>query len=71
MSEQEQIAAFIASRGVTRIAEGAGNGYTRRDWHAMVRGDVAPRDAIGERHLVVVDAAGKEFWMNGIGERLT
>lgn len=63
MTDQEQIAAFIASRGVTRVAAGEAT-YDRRTMYKAVRGD---NDLIRERH-VVVDHCGRERVRNGLGE---
>lgn len=66
------IAAFIAARGVTRVAEGErALSDNRGDWRARVRGETTPDDLIEQRCLAAVDAAGREYWVNGLGERLS
>lgn len=75
MTDQELIAAFIASRGVTRVAAGeTALNYSPRDWHAVNRGN-APTSAghtltenelIAQRHVRTVN--GREHVTNGLGE---
>lgn len=71
-SDTDAIAAFLASRGVTRVAEGvAALNHSSRDWRKVVRGEPTQNELIASRHLAAVDAAGNEYWVNGLGERLT
>lgn len=63
MTEQDQIAAFVARRGVTRVAEGV-RITTGRGLYAAVRGDNA---LIEERH-VVYDHLGQIHVRNSLGE---
>jgi hypothetical protein len=67
MSDAEQIAAFIASKGVTRVGEGETNGMRNRDWRKAVRGGPTEGDLINQRR-VVIDHTGREFVQNGLGE---
>lgn len=70
MSDKAQIAAFLASRGVTRVEPGVSTlNYTRRDWRAAVRGEKTEADLISERR-VAMDHAGREHVTNGLGERI-
>lgn len=72
MSDQELIAKFLATRGVTRVPTGA-RSVDERDFY---RGDSAMRNgkvmstedkAIAERHYVT-GANGVEHCRNGLGE---
>ena len=75
MNDNDKIAEFIASRGVTRVAAGQSTlNYDRRDWRAAVRGE-APTSAqhvktddelIQEIHVRMVN--GREYFYNGLGE---
>ena len=79
MTEAEQIAAFIARKGVTRVATGASalGDMTARDWakaarsttriNAATRIDDEQQRLIDERY-VVVDHLGRERVRNGLGE---
>ncbi len=71
MTEAEQIAAFLAAKGATKIPTGANvlGDMTSRDWAKAVRSTVKlnARDPISERH-VVVDHIGREHVRNGLGE---
>ena len=70
MTEQEQIAAFIARKGVTKVAEGeaALGHWSRQDWRSAARGERTTDDLIRERHVVVIN--GREYVSNGLGERI-
>ena len=72
MTEAEQIAAFIARKGVSKVAEGeaALGHWSRRDWRKAARGEPTCDELIRERRLAAVDHAGREFWVNGLGERI-
>lgn len=71
MTDQEKIAAFLATKGATRVAPGESVlNYSNRDWRAAVRGERSDNDRIMERH-VTVDATGREFVTNGLGERIS
>jgi hypothetical protein len=63
MTDQEQIAAFLAKKGATRIPAGERT-MDYRQMRAAVRGEQA---LIDERH-VVVDHCGREHVRNGLGE---
>jgi len=74
-TDSDKIAEFIAKRGVTRIAAGeSALNYDRRDWRAVVRGEVpvsATRvktddELIREIHVRMVN--GREYLYNGLGE---
>lgn len=73
LKDNDMITKFIASRGITRVAEGEGvhNDYTYRDWRKKERGEPTQNELIAQRRLAVTDASGREFWVNGLGERLT
>jgi hypothetical protein len=66
MTEAEQIAAFIARRGVTRVPEGTAT-LTERQLYRAVRGEPTTDDLIRQRQ-VVIDHAGREHVRNGLGE---
>ena len=63
MTDAEQIAAFLAKKGATRIPEGERT-MDYRQMRAAVRGEQA---LIDERH-VVIGANGVEHVRNGLGE---
>ena len=69
-ADDAAIAAWIATRGVTRVAAGEHALPTdRRFWHAAVRGEVAPAiDPTQERRVVAIDAYDREVVVNGLGE---
>lgn len=69
MTDQEQVAAFLANRGATRAAPGVSAlNYSCRDWHNAVRGERIVRvDLIEERH-VTYDGRGVGHVTNGLGE---
>ena len=52
MTEQERIAAFIAERGITKIAEGeaALSHMTARDWHKAARDTITIQAILQEYH---------------------
>ena len=63
MTESEQITAFLAARGATKIAAGVSQtGYTKRDWRHKVRGEPTEQELIDQR-IVVGDHV-----RNGLGE---
>ena len=79
MTESEQIAAFIAARGVTRVETGANKlgDMTARDWSKAARStrrinaDMRSENAaIAERHIII-DHLGREHVRNGLGEWLS
>ena len=77
MNEKDQIAAFIASRGITRIAAGeASMGHvTSREWQLAARDTMTIQSRteqarIDERH-VTIDGTGREYVTNGLGERIS
>jgi hypothetical protein len=72
MTEQEQIAHFLATRGATKCAVGE-RAMTEREMYLARRSDKRARasDPIQERHLAAVDHLGREYWVNGLGERIT
>jgi len=79
MTDAEQIAEFLAKRGATRVpANQKALNYTRKDWHAAVRGDTPPSEIrqrerehrATSRVRMVTDHAGREFYMNEEGEWL-
>ena len=74
MTDAEQIAAFIAAKGVTRVPEGEGtlNHVSARDWHKAIRSDARLNGSetarlIAERHYVT-DHLGRVRVCNGLGE---
>ncbi len=67
MTDQEQIAAFIARKGVTRIAAGESSGISNRAWRAAARGELTDNDLIAKR-VVRYDARGVAHVQNGLGE---
>lgn len=73
MTESEQIAAFLATRGVTRVAAGVATlGHlSRRDWRKAVRdpaGVASLTQAAIDARYVTVDDRGREWTRNGLGE---
>lgn len=73
MTTDEQIAAFLAKRGATRIAEGTATMSTR-EWQYAVRGEQSPVRAPredDERVTVVTDHLGREHMRNAHGEWLS
>ena len=66
------IAAFIAARGVTRVAEGERSlPNDRRFWRAAVRGELPKTidvDPTQVRRVVAIDAYDREVIVNGLGE---
>jgi hypothetical protein len=68
MTDSEQIAAFIASRGVTRVPSGESTlNLSNPDWRRVVREPRVTENArINERHLRIIN--GREHVTNGIGE---
>ena len=69
-ADDAAIAAFMATRGVTRVAEGAAALPTdHRFWRDAVR---APRPVFVDptivRRVAAVDALGREYLVNGLGE---
>lgn len=69
MTDSEQIAAFLATKGATKVAEGEGtkNHWRGRDWARAARGEPTTDDLIRQRR-VVVDHVGRERVQNGLGE---
>jgi hypothetical protein len=65
MSDAEQIAAFLATRGATKVAEGE-CAMDHRAMYRAVRGERS--DPTQERHLRAIDHMGRELWVNGLGE---
>jgi hypothetical protein len=79
VTDAEQIAAFLAKKPVTKVAEGERT-LTRYDLYLAVRGEVHARPAPtprvttarqGADRLAAVGHDGHEFWVNADGERLT
>lgn len=75
MTPEQQIAEFMAKKGVTKIPAGqAALNLTGREWAAKVRGESTAREKCEEREQnkirVVIDHAGREFYMNSEGEWL-
>lgn len=71
MTEAEQIAQFMATRGVTRVAEADRSlPDTSRDWVRRVRGEPTTDDLIRQRH-VTIGGNGREYVKNGLGERIS
>lgn len=70
MTEQEQIAAFLATRGVRKLPASASSGLTSRDWSFKIRGEKTDDELIAERH-VTIGHGGREFVTNGLGERIS
>ena len=66
MTEQDQIAAFIRKRGVTRVSEGERT-LSYAQIYKAIRGEGTDNDRIAERH-VVVDHIGRKRVRNGVGE---
>ena len=64
------IAAFLASRGATKIPQGAANlGHvTGRDWHRAARGEAVAMQTEIDRRRYVTGADGVEHCQNGLGE---
>lgn len=68
-SDSDAIAHFLATRGATRIAEGdRALSDNRGDWRRRVRGELTANELIAQRHVYAVDAAGREYIVNGLGE---
>ena len=67
-SDQDQalIAAFLARKGVTKIAEGVRAMSAREVWE-RTQGDRFEQRRIDERH-VIIGADGREHVRNGLGE---
>jgi hypothetical protein len=80
MTEEEQIKAFIAKRGVTKVPAGTGalNHFTAKDWNKVIRtpGGLKAVEAeeeqrlIDERH-VTIGHDGRMYVKNGLGERIS
>lgn len=64
MTDAEQIAAFIAARGVTRVAAGEAT-MDHRAMYRAVRGHT-DNDLINQRR--VVRSNGRDYVYNGLGE---
>ena len=60
MTDEEKIAQYMATRRPIRVAEGVGG---------LAQPKRTEDDLIRERRCVV-DHAGREHWMNGLGEPL-
>lgn len=71
MTEQEQIAEFLARKGATRIAAGVSTlgEMSAREWSRAVRSPtrIHARDPISERHSII-DHMGRVRVRNGLGE---
>jgi hypothetical protein len=69
MNETDQIAAFIARKGITRVAEGTSNGMSRRDWYDTVRAPKAAKPMAHDIRIVkAIDHLGRSVIVNGDGE---
>jgi hypothetical protein len=71
MTDDEQIAAFLARKGATKCATGdSALQMTARDWHVATRSSrrVSGEQAAINQRNYVVDAAGVEHCYNGLGE---
>jgi len=68
-ADADMIAAFMAKRGVTKIAAGEA-AMTERDMHKAVRSEHRVNALINQRHVAAVDHLGREFVVNGLGERI-
>ena len=74
MTENEKIKAFLATRGATRVEEGARSlSNNRGDWRARVRGELTSAEKhenalIAQHRMIATDHCGREFWVNGLGE---
>ena len=70
MTDAEQIAAFIAKRGITQIPAGGGTltHLTTRDWRKVVRGEMPATIDPTTRRIVHEDGKGREYVTNGLGE---
>ena len=66
MTDAEKIQAFIASRGVTRVAEGE-RAYDGRSMYWAVRGEKAV-DLTSRRVVWGHDHLGRAIIVNGLGE---
>ena len=71
-SDLAKLAAEALARGmpVTRIAMGASNEISERDWQRAVRAPRNEQALIDERHEVV-DHRGVSHFRNGLGEWLS
>ena len=69
-SDDSTIAAFLATRGATRVDVGAHALPTGRHyWHAAVRGELpTPPDPTRMIRVAAIDAMGREVLVNGLGE---
>ena len=69
MTEQERIAAFIAERGITKIAEGEAtlSHMTARDWHKAAQ-DTITIQARQENTLIDQRIDYGTHVVNGLGE---
>lgn len=74
MTDQEQIKAFLASRGVTRIAEGVATTTPREIYRAARAGEKArtieeiETDKLIRQRRVTYDHLGRAVITNGLGE---
>ena len=72
-TDAAQIAAFLASRGVTRVAEGAASLPTdRRFWRDAVRAPRGAEEVLPDPTKIIrvaaIDSFGREYLVNGLGE---
>ena len=74
MSDADQIAAFLAKKPVTKVAEGLRT-LTHHDLYLAVRGEERLARTTtarqGADRLAAVGHDGHEFWVNAEGERLS
>lgn len=66
MIEQEQIVKFLKNRGATKCAPGE----RAMSEHEMYRARHGT-PPVEQRRLAVTDHLGREYWVNGLGERIT
>jgi hypothetical protein len=71
-SDDSAIAAFLATRGATRVTEGAHTLPTdHRYWHAALRGELPKTvdvDPTQIKRVAAIDSYGREVIVNGYGE---
>lgn len=60
MTEQDQIAEYLARKGATKCAERT---LSEREMYLARRAT--------QRRLVAVDHLGREYYINGLGERIS
>jgi len=71
MTDAEKIAAFLASKGATKVPTGASNGVTDRQWYAASQGKIDLRSRLGgksDNELIEERHVRGDVVYNGLGE---